>query len=127
MSKRILLFHNELGVLGATEAALVAEGFEVVAVNDSLTAWEMLSDVHRWFDVLITRVAGPEGSPPGLALARHFRTIKPHPCVIIIGRPDNAHFAEGIGRVLLAPVSADDVLNAVKAALASRRGAAKSA
>jgi DNA-binding NtrC family response regulator len=127
MSKRILLFHNDLGFLGATEATLDAEGFEVVAVNDSLAAWELLSDVHRRFDVLVTRVAGPAGSPPGLALARHLQMIKPHSCVIIIGRPDNAYFADWVGRVLLAPVSAHDVLNAVKAELASRRGDTESA
>jgi DNA-binding NtrC family response regulator len=116
VGNRILLFHNDLEFLASTEAVLGAEGFEVVAVNDSLAAWEMLSDVDRRFDVLVTRVAGPERSPPGLALARHFRMIRPHSCVIISGTPDDAHFADGVGNVLVAPVSAEDVLNSVRAA-----------
>jgi DNA-binding NtrC family response regulator len=119
MGNRILVFNNDLGFLSAIEAALEAEGFEVAAVKDSLTAWAMLSDVHRRFDVLITRVAGPEGTPPGLALARHFRMIRPGDRVIIADTPDKAHFADGAGHVLVAPVSAQDVLNAVRAALAS--------
>jgi DNA-binding NtrC family response regulator len=119
VGNRILLFHNDLKFLASTKAALGAEGFDVVAVNNSLAAWETLSDVHRRFDVLITRVAGPEGSPPGLALVRHFRMNRLRSPVVIVDTPDNAHFADGESHVLVTPVSAQGVLNAVRAALAS--------
>jgi DNA-binding NtrC family response regulator len=120
MANRILLFHNDLEFLSSAEVTLRAEGFEVVAVKNGLTAWEMLSDVHRQVDVLVTGVAGSEGSPPGLALARHFRLITPRARVVIADTPDNARLAYGVGHVVVGCVSADDVLKAVRAALASR-------
>jgi hypothetical protein len=44
---------------------------------------------------------------------------EPKPPSDIAGTLDHVHFADGQGHVVMAPVSAQDVLNAVRAALAS--------
>ena len=98
--------------------ALSAAGFEMVAHNDSLHAWGLLSGTTSKFDVLVTRVGVIEGTTPGLALAGHFRVIRPGAPVIITGMPDNAHFADGLGRVLVAPIAAQDLVAAERSALA---------
>jgi DNA-binding NtrC family response regulator len=117
MGDRILVFHNDLEYLSSTEAALRAAGFEVVALDDSFQAWELLAGSNQRFDVLVTRTAAAQGAPPGLALARLFRMIRPGAPVVITAAPDNAHFAAGLGEVLLAPVTAQDVVAAVRSAV----------
>jgi CheY-like chemotaxis protein len=116
MATRIILFHDVAEFRCAAVSALQSAGFSVVAFSDSFAAWEAIS-LNMDFRVMITRVSGPPGSPPGLALARKARATLPGIKVIFTSTPENAHFADELADVLLDPISTGQIIRAVRSAL----------
>jgi hypothetical protein len=92
--------------------ALKVAGYEVSMFPDpmvALDALESTSDVK----VLITNLQFPPGKPNGISLARVARVKRPGLQVVIIGRPEFAAHADGLGAFVPAPIDIADVVDIV--------------
>jgi CheY-like chemotaxis protein len=97
--------------------ALRMAGYDVTVFADTMAARYAL-DAHLDVDVLITRVGFPAGQPHGVALAQMALTKRPDIRVLFVGVPERRIWTEGVGELLLAPVTAADVVEKVGKMLA---------
>lgn len=110
---RVILVHDDLAFLTAVAGKLRDGGYDVAAFKGSISAFDALRNCG-WIDVLVTRVAFPPGQPHGIALAGAARINRPSLKVIFLARPDVAHEVMDESRVLIMPVSPDQVVQAVE-------------
>ena len=118
---RILVAEDESPVREFVTRALQHAGHEVVAVPDGQIALERLAGAH--FDLLLTDIVMP--AVDGIALALKATRDDPALRVLLMtGYPAERQRAfnleDLIDRVLMKPFSLDDLLAAVRAALATR-------
>ena len=95
---------------------LQRRGLEVVGYSDSTVAYELLRTAEK-IEVLVTGVAFRSGTPHGIALAGAARLRRPDLRVVFVARRDLAQHIEGGGRILIHPVSAEQVCEAVAEAI----------
>ena len=103
--------------LAAIEAALRAEGHDVVGFSTSFLAWDALAGGNR-VEVLVTRIRFPPGQPHGIALSHRARTGRPSVRVLFTALPELRIHTEGLGTFLALPVSPADIVAAVSRLLA---------
>ena len=113
MPARIVLVHDELEFLTAVEGKLRDAGHDVIAFEDSISAFDALRSARR-IEALVTRVAFRPGQPHGTALAGAARITRPSVKVIFTALPEVADLANDHGRVLIMPVRPDQVAQAIE-------------
>lgn len=116
MPARIVVVHDDPGFIENTAAALRAAGHDVAAYLNSLAALEALEAAQR-VEVLITRVAFPEGQPNGVSLARMARVKKRGVKILFAADTRNRPYTEGIGEFLPAPANAAEIVLLVETML----------
>ncbi len=121
MPANIVVVHDDPAFLDNTVRALQRAGYDAAGFLQSMAALDALEAAER-VEVLVTRVRFPEGTPHGVALAQMTRHKRPGIKVLLIARPDSASHVNGVGEVLATPVTADEVVEKVRAML---RGAAE--
>ena len=117
MPARVVLVHDDPVFVEGALAALRNAGHDDVATfPDSMTALGALEAAKR-IELLITRVRFPPGQPHGVSLGLMARQKRPGLKVLLLSRPETEEFTKGVGEVLVAPVTSEDVVARVKAML----------
>ena len=122
MPARIVVVHDDDSFLSYVVRALQSAGYDVAGFLETTAALCALEAAER-IEILITRVAFPEGMPHGVALARMARTKRRGVKILFIARPEMIEHAEGVGEILVMPVTAEAVLAKVSEMLAQSNGA----
>jgi DNA-binding NtrC family response regulator len=112
MPARVVLVHDDPSLRDPLLSSLKAAGHDVVAFDDSLTAWDALEASQR-IEVLVTRVDFGQGKPHGVALALSARHRRPALRVLFVARPQFRRDTEGIGVFLPLPAKVPEVMEAV--------------
>ena len=120
MAHRVFLVHDDLSFLRECQTALCNAGYDVEAFDNSMTALHRLERSES-VDVLVTRARFPSGQPNGVALANMAKRFHPGIKNVVTAVPEVAHFADDLGIVLVAPVKAIDVVNAVSQAVTGQQ------
>ena len=123
MPARIVVVHNDHAILDPLADALHADGHQVVALDDPLSAWDALSSECA-ADVLITRIRFPTGTPHGVALARRAHANRHQIQVVFIAAPEMECYTDDLGLFLATPVGPKAVLEAVNKMLIANKAAA---
>lgn len=113
MPARIVVVDYDADLLAKVVRGLQQDGFEVVGYSDSAEAYELLRTAEK-IEVLVTGVGFRTGTPHGLALAGAARLQRPDLKVVLIARPELAGHVEGGHRLLIRPVSPEQVCAVVK-------------
>ncbi len=119
MRGRIVIFHDDPDFLTRLADVLRRAGYAVLAYGDSGAAWDAIS-ADTPIDLLITRLVGPAGKVPGLSLAQRlrYRVLAVH--ILFVDLPEYASFADGLGDILPAPVTPEEVARAATRILGRR-------
>ena len=117
MPSRVVLVHDDPAFLDTLATALRAGGYDTAAFNDSMLAWDAFTAAHK-VELLITRIRFPLGSPHGVALALHARDARPGVRVLFMALPELQPYAEGVGMVMLLPVTPAEIVATVAGLLA---------
>ena len=117
MPARVVVVHDDASFLNYLVSALQGAGYDVTAFSDSIAALYALEAAER-VEILITRITFPEGTPHGVSLALMARTKRRVVKVLFVVRPEMVHHAEGVGEILVMPVTAEALLEKVKEMLA---------
>jgi DNA-binding response OmpR family regulator len=113
----ILLIENDRGLAYALSKFLRHAGHNVRIAFDSMTALKML-DAATEVDLLLTDLVMPVGHPHGLALAKMGRWKRRDLAVIFMSRdPDLGSEIDG-DTILLKPIDASSLLDAIEHRLA---------
>ena len=116
----ILLIEDDAGLACALAAALTRAGHQLVTALSGYSALTTLdSDVR--IDLLLTNIIMPAGEPHGLALARMARLKRHDLAVIFMTRHRDLHQYVDGHKVLIKPVDADLVIDAIAASLGRQR------
>lgn len=91
---------------------LQAAGYDAAWLTDSMAALDALEGAVR-VAVLVTCVNHGAGKPNGVALARMARYKRPDIRILFVGAAEFAHHTEDLGVFMPAPVTTQDVMNAV--------------
>ena len=121
MPARIVVAHDDPEFRETTVTALQAAGYDVIAFDGSMAAIDALEAAAR-VELLITRVAYPEGTPNGISLARMARVKKSGVRVLFTARDENREHTEGIGEFLAVPVTGEALVATVRRMLADGVG-----
>lgn len=115
MPAQVVLVHDDPDLTTSTVTALrQLVGDEKVALfTNSMSALNAFEAAER-IDVLITRTEFPEGQPNGISLGLMARLKRPNVKILLLATVDTFNFTEGIGEVLVAPVTADAVAAKVR-------------
>lgn len=124
MSGRVVVVHADPDFLTPVTAALRAAGFHTAAFVDFMGALDTLRFAQN-VQVLVTSIRLPGGTPNGVALTRMAWVRRPEIRVLFADRPDLAPLAEGMGEFLPIPVTALEVVDAVRRACPPATGSAK--
>jgi hypothetical protein len=65
-------------------------------------------------ELLITPAQFPPGQPHGVALGRIARVKRPGVKMLFISKPEDQQFTEGVGEILLAPVTVDEIVAKIR-------------
>jgi DNA-binding NtrC family response regulator len=117
MPARIVVVHNNPTFREPLAASLKASGHAVASFADISVAWDALEAAEQ-MEILVTRVNFGPGKPHGVALARSARFRKPGVRVLIVGRPEYAEDAAGIGLFLPNSATVSRVADTVERMLA---------
>jgi DNA-binding NtrC family response regulator len=112
MPARIVVVHDDQYFREHLTKALNDSGYEAVAFEDSLLAWNALGSANR-IEVLITRVRFEPGKPHGIALARWARSSRPSVRVLFTALPEYEKHTGGLGEFLALPVEVGKVVETV--------------
>jgi DNA-binding NtrC family response regulator len=110
---RIVIVHDDEGLVTGVVAALRTAGHEVAAFKDPLLAHDAIEAAQR-VEVLVTRVDFPPGRSNGLSLARMARMRRPGTKVLFVAREEYLKDAEGLGAFLPLSTAIESVVAAVK-------------
>ena len=110
MPARIIVVHDDHALLEPLATAMRADGHDVAAFDQSITAWDALTPDCR-FDMLITRVRFPTG-PHGVALARlaHMNRREIH--VLFVAAPEMEQYTDGLGMLVATPTCTSKIAEA---------------
>jgi CheY-like chemotaxis protein len=89
MPARIVVVHDDPYFREHLTTSLNDSGYEAIAFEDSLLAWDALGRANR-IEVLITRVQFEAGKPYGIALAQWARSNRPGVHVLFTARRRNS-------------------------------------
>jgi len=117
---RIVIAHDDPEFRESVTAALQAARYETRAFAGSMEAIDALQAAEQ-IELLITRVAFPEGTPNGVALARMARHKKPGIRVLFAAREEFAEHTEGLGEFLSMPATGAEIVAAVERVLAAAK------
>ena len=118
MPTRIVVVLNDPGLADATVSALVADGHNALAIHDSMAALDLLEQAKD-IGLLVTSPYFGERKPTGAALALMTRLRRPDLRVIFATNPQLAPLLEDIGRVIVEPISASQIVDAVRITMAA--------
>lgn len=113
MPATVVIVHDDSTLAAQTKAALEQKGLDVAVFSDPMAALPALEHA-RSADLLITRVNFGPGRPHGVSLALMARSRRPKIKVLFVTRPENRQHTEGLGELLPAPASVDDVVAAAE-------------
>ena len=116
MPARIVVVLNNPKLADATVSALRANGFDALAVHDSMAALALLEQAED-IELLVTSTYFQEGKPTGAALALMTKIRRPELRVIFAGDPHLAALLDDIGQLIAEPVSPLRVVDTVRIAL----------
>jgi len=122
MPATVVIVHDDSTLSAQTKAALEQKGFDVAVFTDPMAALPALEHAQS-ADLLITRVNFGPGKPHGVSLALMARTRRPEIKVLFVTRPENSKHIEGLGKLLPAPATVGDVIDAAERLLSSGRAA----
>jgi hypothetical protein len=110
MPAQVVWVHDEPDFTTNTVTALryLVGDENVVLFTNSMSALNAF-EVAEMIDVLITRTEFPEGQPKGISPRLMGRTKRPNVKIVLLATVDTLTFTEGIGEVLVAPVTAEGV------------------
>ena len=108
----VVIVHDQPLFIGTVANALRKMGHEVTTFRDSMAALNALDNVPS-FDLLITRVGFPKGTPHGLSLALTLKRKRPYLKVIFVGRSERVGYTEGIGELFPHPVDVAGLVETV--------------
>ena len=91
--------------------ALRQASYDVAAFASSMAALDAL-EAQR-VEILITGVEFPEDQPNGVALGLMARLKRAGVKVLFVGRMESVEYTEGVGELLVAPVTGADVVERV--------------
>jgi DNA-binding NtrC family response regulator len=109
MAVRVVVVHDEPDVGMEVAVALKVAGYEVDMFPDPMIALDALESSVD-ISVLITDLEFSPGKPNGISLARMARIRRPGLQVVIVGRPEFAAHADGLGAFVPAPIDIADVV-----------------
>lgn len=116
-SPRIILVHDVPEFVDHTATALRTTGHDVTVFRDTMSALGAF-DAGAGIDLLITRVGFAPGQPHGVALAQMALMKRPGIKVLFVGVPGRLEHTQGVGELLVAPVTAAAVVERVGQMLA---------
>lgn len=111
MPATIVVALNEPQLTDGVVRELNNQGYSAAGFSTSMRALDALEAANK-VEVLVTCVVHQPDNPNGIALARMTRSKKPGTKVLFIGDPDHASYAEGLGSLLMWPVTAAQVVEA---------------
>jgi DNA-binding NtrC family response regulator len=117
MPALVFLVHDEPQLLDQIAAGLILAGHDVATFTSTMEALAALEATPR-VELLFTRVDFAPGQLNGVALALMASTKRPGIKFLFTGAEDLAHYAEGLGEFMSAPVSPREIENAVGRLLA---------
>ena len=112
MPARTVIVHDDPRFIELSAGALGAAGHQIRAFSSSMAAIDALQ-ADEPAQLLITRIAFPQGQPNGVSLARMARVKWPGIRILFVGRPENREHTEGVGEFLAAPVAGNELVEAV--------------
>jgi DNA-binding NtrC family response regulator len=118
MPASIVIVHDDATLAGEAMHLLRLAGHRVVALNDQMTALEVLREMQE-INLLITRVFFGQGKLNGIALARMARYRRPATKVIFAALTQHEQHADGVGEFLSLPVRAEELAAAAERVLRS--------
>ena len=120
MPARVVFVHDDFDFTASTVAVLrhVVGDDDVALFTSSMAAVKAL-ELAQKIEVLITRTEFPEGQPNGISLGLMARIRRPGVKILLLATVDTLEFTEGIGEVLVAPVTPGDVVTKVREMLGS--------
>ena len=110
--KIVILVEPDAGSREALRQGLVAAGYGVLCFPDYLGALGEADSDHR-FDLLVTALRLPAGTPHGLSLAAMVRTRRPGLPVILVADSSDIGLAGEDAAVLEKPVTPAILIHAV--------------
>jgi CheY-like chemotaxis protein len=113
---QVLLVEDNQALAEVTHALLAANGCEVVTVRSPLEALQRLAQAPVAFDVVLSDVVMP-GPLDGIGLARELRRTHPGLPVVLMSGYSSALNSVREFTVLRKPVTEDDLLAALRAAV----------
>jgi hypothetical protein len=116
MPARIVVVLNDPELADATVSALTADGYDALAVHDSMAALTLLEQAEDIELLVASTYFGPQ-KPTGAALALMTRISRPGLKAIFTGNPELAALLEDIGHVISGPVSPSKMVNTARLAL----------
>ena len=103
------MVHDDTEFATDVVAGLRQAAYDVMAFADSHSALDAM-EAARTVELVITPVQFPPGQPNGVSLGLMARNKRRGVKILFLARPENEGFADGIGEVLVAPVTANDVV-----------------
>ena len=122
--RKVLLVEDDDAIRGCISEGLGMAGYKVFAVATSSAALNELEG-DQSFDVAVIDVKMPRGHPHGFALGRMARLEWPDLRLVFMSGDAGVAEADGgapLGPVLLKPVRVSDLIAAIEAELAMKRG-----
>ena len=116
MPARIVVVLSDPELAGATVSALSIDGYDALAIHDSLEALALLSQAVD-IELLVASTYFGEGKPTGASLALMTKLRRPDLKVIFAADPKLAPLLEDIGRVLAEPILPAHVVDAVRSVM----------
>jgi DNA-binding NtrC family response regulator len=113
MPARIVVVHDDSKFVDELAQVLRAEGLDVATFPDPIAAWDSLEAVQKT-EVLVTRVAFPEGRSNGMALVRMAASKRREIKVIFLARPEYAEEVREEGMFMPLDVLPEEVAEEVK-------------
>ena len=113
MPAQIVVVLDDPELADATVSALADDGYNALAVRDSMAALILLEQA-RDIELLVASTYFGEGKPTGAALALMTKLKRPELKVIFTGAPQLLMLLEDIGRLLVEPVSPSQIVAAVR-------------
>jgi DNA-binding NtrC family response regulator len=117
MPARIVLVHDDPEFSECVATAMQAAGYDVAVFTSSMEAIDALEAAER-IELLITRVAFPNGTPNGVCLALMAKMKKRDIRVLFAARDENREPTEGVGEFLPMPITGPEIVATVKRMLA---------
>ena len=117
MPARIVVVHDDPQFIEMSVSALLGAGHDIRAFSSSMATIDVLEAPER-LELLVTRVAFPQGQPNGVSLARMARVKRPGVKILFVARPENREHTKGLGEFLAMPVTETELAAAVERILA---------